>query len=73
MIDDPVVQRIRQVKALENLGAEVLIAGADVSSLEQMQAVIAQATLRFGALHGVIHAAGILGEKLMMPVQETKP
>jgi acyl carrier protein/NADP-dependent 3-hydroxy acid dehydrogenase YdfG len=71
--DDLVVQRIRQVKALENLGAEVLVAGADVSSLEQMQAVIAQATLRFGTLHGVIHAAGILGEKLMMPVQETSP
>jgi NAD(P)-dependent dehydrogenase (short-subunit alcohol dehydrogenase family)/acyl carrier protein len=71
--NDPVVQRIRQVKFMENLGAEVLIAGADVSSLEQMQAVIAQATLRFGTLHGVIHAAGILGEKLMMPVQDTSP
>ena len=70
---DPVVQRIRQVKALEDLGAEVLIAGADVSSLEQMQAVIAQAELRFGPLHGAIHAAGVLGEKLMIPVQETKP
>ncbi|MDP9129274.1 MAG: acyltransferase domain-containing protein, partial [Candidatus Binatota bacterium] len=71
--DDLVVQRIRQVKALEDLGAEVLIAGADVSSLEQMQAVIAQAELRFGPLHGAIHAAGVLGEKLMIPVQETKP
>ncbi|MGZ9153224.1 MAG: SDR family NAD(P)-dependent oxidoreductase [Candidatus Binatia bacterium] len=71
--DDLVVERIRQVKALENLGAEVLVAGADVSALEQMQAVIAQATRRFGTLHGVIHAAGILGEKLMMPVQETSP
>ena len=58
---------------MENVGAEVLMAGADVSSLEQMQAVITQATLRFGTLHGVIHAAGILGEKLMMPVQETSP
>jgi acyl transferase domain-containing protein len=71
--DDPLVQRIHQVVAMENLGAEVFLAGADVSSLEQMQAVIAQAELRFGALHGVIHAAGILGEKLMMPVQETSP
>ena len=70
---DPVVHRIRQVKAIENVGAEVFLAGADVSSLEQMQAVIAQAELRFGTLHGVIHAAGILGEKLMMPVQETSP
>ena len=71
--DDPVVQRIRQVKAMENLGAEVLVAGADVGSLEQMQAVIYQATLRFGTLNGVIHAAGILDEKLMMPVQEISP
>ncbi len=70
---DPVVQRIRQVRAMENLGAEVLMIGADVSSLEQMDAVIAHAARRFGTLHGVIHAAGIVGENLMMPVQETSP
>jgi acyl transferase domain-containing protein len=70
---DLVVQRIRQVRAIENLGAEVLMIGADVSSLEQMNAVIAHATRQFGTLHGVIHAAGIIGEKLMMPVQETSP
>jgi acyl transferase domain-containing protein len=70
---DPVIQRIRQVRAMEELGAEVLTISADVGSMEQMRNAVAEAEQRFGALHGVIHAAGILGEKLMMPVQEASP
>ena len=68
---EPIAQRIRQVRAIEDFGAEVLTISADVGSMDQMQAVIAQAAQRFGGLDGVIHAAGILGEKLMMPIQET--
>jgi acyl carrier protein len=35
-----------------------------------MQAAIAQVHERFGALHGVLHAAGIVGEGALMPIQE---
>jgi NAD(P)-dependent dehydrogenase (short-subunit alcohol dehydrogenase family)/acyl carrier protein len=52
-------RKIRQVQALEALGAEVLIASADVADHGQMQAVLARTIERFGTLHGVIHAAGI--------------
>ncbi|NEP63327.1 MAG: SDR family oxidoreductase, partial [Symploca sp. SIO2G7] len=56
---DQVSEKIRQVKALEALGAEVLVVSADVSNLEQMQALVNQARERFGKIHGVIHAAGV--------------
>jgi amino acid adenylation domain-containing protein len=58
---DRTSQKIRAVQALEAEGAEVLVVSADVASSEQMQDVIRQAQERFGAIHGVIHAAGIAG------------
>jgi acyl transferase domain-containing protein/acyl carrier protein len=57
--------KIRAIQQLEALGAEVLVATADVANQEQMQAVVAAAHEYFGTIHGVIHAAGIPGEGLM--------
>ncbi|NJN68208.1 MAG: SDR family NAD(P)-dependent oxidoreductase, partial [Chloroflexaceae bacterium] len=68
---DPTSQRIQAVEALEALGAEVLVLSADVGNLEQMQAAVGQVRARFGALHGVIHAAGITGERSFEMLQET--
>src|SRR5204862_7217045 len=62
---DAVASKIRQIKRLEELGAEVLVIEADVTDLQQMQAVIKQVHQRFGALHGVIHAAGIVDDGLI--------
>jgi hypothetical protein len=46
--------------ALRERGAEVAIVKADVSLRDDVAASIAFARRRFGALHGVIHAAGVL-------------
>jgi acyl transferase domain-containing protein/thioesterase domain-containing protein/acyl carrier protein len=56
------VQRIRQVMAIEALGAEVLVIAADVTQAPQMKAAVKQARARFGALHGVLHTAGVLAD-----------
>jgi non-ribosomal peptide synthase protein (TIGR01720 family) len=56
---DDISRKIKKVQALEDLGTEILIARADVANLEQMQAVMTQASERFGQIHGVIYAAGI--------------
>ena len=58
---EAVRRRIQQVRRLEELGAEVLAAAVDVASLPDMQALVARAVERFGAIHGVIHAAGVAG------------
>jgi len=68
---DSTSRKIRKVRALEALGAEVMVASANVADQTQMQEVIARTYERFGALHGVIHAAGIVGEKAVKAVQET--
>jgi acyl carrier protein len=60
---DSTSRKICKVQELEQLGAEVLVVSADVSNIEQMQNVIAQAQEQFGQLNGVIHAAGILEGK----------
>jgi acyl transferase domain-containing protein len=61
-----VSQKIRKVQAIESQGAEVLVLQADVTDARQLQAAIAQARSRFGAIHGAIHAAGIPGGGLMV-------
>ncbi|HVQ37465.1 MAG TPA: SDR family NAD(P)-dependent oxidoreductase, partial [Pyrinomonadaceae bacterium] len=50
---------------LRELGAEVLVFKADVSDFASMSSVFAQAEERFGPIHGVIHAAGVMGGGLV--------
>lgn len=49
-----------RLAALQARGAEILSIAADVSSDSEMQAAMRAIKDRFGALHGVIHAAGTL-------------
>jgi acyl transferase domain-containing protein len=52
---------IGTVQALEAAGAEVLVVQADVANRNQMEDAVHAACTRFGAIHGVIHAAGVPG------------
>ncbi|WP_045926693.1 beta-ketoacyl reductase, partial [Bacillus siamensis] len=52
-------EKKEKMKELENLGAGVLYAEADVCDPIGMGDCIKRAKERFGAIHGVIHAAGI--------------
>jgi NAD(P)-dependent dehydrogenase (short-subunit alcohol dehydrogenase family) len=63
--ESAVHERIRKLLTLEDLGSLVLTAAADVTNLEQMRAVLADAEAQFGRIHGVIHAAGIAGGGVM--------
>ena len=56
---DAVAQSIRHVQALEEQGAEVLVARADVADEAQMRDLAAQIRERFGQLNGVLHLAGV--------------
>jgi acyl transferase domain-containing protein/acyl carrier protein len=67
-VDDRVILSVR---ALEAAGAEVLALAADVADEAQMRAVVRAALDRFGALHGVIHAAGTLAADSFKTVQLT--
>ena len=56
---DTLSQKIIKVRALEKMGAEVLVVSADVASEEQMRETINRVIKRFGKINGVIHGAGI--------------
>ena len=58
-------RRIEKVLALEARGAEVLVLAADVADREAMEQVIAETRRRFGAIHGVVHSAGLTGGGLL--------
>lgn len=58
---DRIGKRIRKVRDLEALGAEVLVLSADVADQGQISAVVEQALDRFGSIDGAIHAAGLAG------------
>jgi NAD(P)-dependent dehydrogenase (short-subunit alcohol dehydrogenase family)/acyl carrier protein len=60
--DDPTHARIRAIERIENLGGDVLYVNASVEDASAMRRVFEQAYQRFGALHGVIHGAGIVGD-----------
>ncbi len=60
--DDPRRERIRR---MEELGSDVLLVQADVSSREEMQRAAGEVHARFGEVHGAIHAAGVPGGRLI--------
>ncbi len=75
MIDNPqmnaaMVHRTRRLLELEAAGAEVLVLKAQVASETEMQAALQQIIDHFGTIHGVIHAAGLVGERSLRPIQE---
>jgi len=71
--DDPSRARILQVRALEALGAEVLVERADASDAAQLRAAIDRGVARVGPLHGAIFAAGAVDESLFCPSADLTP
>jgi len=69
--EDETTRKLRAVRMLEALGAEVVIATADVADRRQMRSVLNDVQARFGRLNGVIHAAGLVGESWLKSILET--
>ena len=59
---DRLKPRIAKLVELESLGAEILYIPCDVSRRNEMKRAIDTARARFGAIHGVIHAAGVIDD-----------
>ncbi len=51
---------LQRLLALEDVGAEILTLSVDVQDPVAMARAVAECRARFGALHGVFHAAGVL-------------
>lgn len=68
----PTSERIRGVQRLEAAGAEVLLLAGDVTDITQMRKVVADVRTAFGGIHGIVHAAGVVADELIVakPVSE---
>ncbi len=62
--------RNERLLELEKLGGEVLVLQADVGTQQELAGVIATVKSKFGEIHGIIHAAGIVSSQ---PIQESGP
>ena len=71
--DDPVRTRIEAIRRVETLGAEVIYADVDVADIPSLRAAVDQAVQRFGALHGVVHAAGVIGPGAHLEIKDCDP
>jgi acyl transferase domain-containing protein/acyl carrier protein len=58
---DRVSQKIRKIKELESLGADVRVYSVDSTDGPAMSEVVAQTREHFGTINGVIHSAGVPG------------
>jgi acyl transferase domain-containing protein len=70
---DPVGVRIKKLQALEASGGEVTVLSANVADVDAMRGVLAEVDRRFGVLHGVVHGAGVNGERSVRAISETGP
>ncbi len=62
---DQVSRRIVALREMQRCGAEVLALRSDVTSHEQVVALLDVARRRFGGIDGIIHAAGLPGGGLL--------
>jgi acyl transferase domain-containing protein len=69
--EDEISRKIQRMLKFEEFGAEVMVLDADLANQHQMQGVINRIHEKFGALHGVIHAAGAAGENSVCSIQGT--
>ncbi|MFG2813312.1 beta-ketoacyl synthase N-terminal-like domain-containing protein [Streptomyces sp. NPDC048410] len=61
--DDETALRITRLRALEAAGAETFLVHTDVAEVDGLRAAVERVEGRFGALHGVVHAAGLPSEQ----------
>jgi len=57
--------RLLRLAALEAAGAEVLALAADVADPAQVHQLVHRAHARFGAVHGILHSAGVPASGLL--------
>jgi acyl transferase domain-containing protein/acyl carrier protein len=66
LLSDPttperVRQLLQQLREIEAAGGELMVRCGDITDEPRLAAIVDEAVARFGAMHGVFHAAGIAG------------
>jgi len=67
---DPIGPKIKKLKELEELGAEVMVFSADAADHQRMKEVITVAEKQWGKINGIVHCAGIVQGGLIQQVTD---
>jgi polyketide synthase PksN len=62
-LDEP---RRASLQALETLGARVTYRRVDVTDSSAVSALVAELVAHYGALHGIVHSAGVIRDSLLI-------
>jgi len=69
--NDETSRKLQRLLALEERATDLLVMSADVAEESEMREALKRIDERFGALHGVFHAAGVLtGESIHQPISK---
>ncbi len=68
--EDAVSRILLAIREIEAAGAEVWTASLDAADEPALRALLAETEARWGGLHGVVHAAGVVGESGLQPIEE---
>ncbi|MGC2491227.1 SDR family NAD(P)-dependent oxidoreductase [Candidatus Binatus sp.] len=63
---DMAAVQIKKIRAIENIGTEVMVLAGDVCDPDAMRQIADQAHAQFGPINGIIHAAGVLDDAPML-------
>jgi acyl transferase domain-containing protein/aryl carrier-like protein len=69
--EDPVSRKIHRLRSIESGGTQVMTLSADIADPDRMREVVQQVNGRFGAIRGVVHAAGLVGGSAFRAVMDT--
>lgn len=70
--DTKICEKISLIKELELNGSNVNCIAADISDYSQLKETIDQLREEYGSIRGIVHAAGIAGEGLIINKDENK-
>src|SRR5262249_50704732 len=73
-ISDPVlVQKVRILREIKQSGCEIELLSGDISDQAVMARAIKEVERRYGVLRGVVHLAGVTGEKVLQLSSDVTP
>lgn len=70
--DPPMCEKLRALLEMESMGAEIELCRADVSNQEEVEDAFEYLRSKYGRIRGVIHAAGLYGNKLISESEENE-
>lgn len=68
--DEAIVKKIKKLQKIQAAGSTVLIINGDITNSDQMKRMLQQTKESFSEIHGIIHAAGVLNDSMLITMTD---